>query len=97
MNKLKLAILAIVIAIGTYGFANSDSVVNPEKESVELHVYHYDSVNQDGKIIFSPGEPGSNDCSSGLKPCRFESTQELTSPMSASEIQSKAIVTDWRP
>ena len=96
MNKLKLAVAALVIAAGTFGaFAFSNA--SEEKESAVLNVYHYEGVDANGDILFAPGEPNPGDCTTGSIPCRFESTQTLISPMSSADIQDKATVTDWRP
>lgn len=96
MKKIIFGIVALLIAtFGLYAFTNTGDSKTVETEA--LNVYHYVGENEDGEIIFVSGEPTGPGCElTGEKPCRFQSTATLTSPMSPEDIQSQATVTEWR-
>lgn len=93
-NFQKIALSAVVglMALGFSAFTTAKA----EKAAL-LNVYHYTGVDGDGKITFEPGEPALGACSTGSTPCRWQTNNTMTSPLSKADIQSQASVTDQRP
>lgn len=85
---------AIVMALSFNAFAGTPekAEAKPEvKTEPTTHYYRYQSTNPNGSINFVEGQ--NNSCDDGEKPCNWESSVPLTSPMTTSELESNPNVT----
>lgn len=96
---LSAATLMLATALSFAGTPETKGEAKPEAKTEQQQiVYHATTTNPNGSINFVEGEK--DDCPpSGDKPCRWESSVPLTSPMTQTQLETNpnVTITDYRP